>query len=149
MFRITTHVPRSVDTFSDSGVVLIADGDPASRDTLKLAFRMWGYTPYVAQDGDEAAALFRKVAPSVVVCDFWLDRLGGLALLRYMKSVDPDVLVVFVTNCRSLNDAKAAMRLGAADFLTKPPDYMRLKSLLDNVVAPRPVGVRATTSIMH
>jgi len=117
--------------------VLIVDGQSASRETLGLAFRTWGYRPHMARDGAEAISIFEKVSPLLVVTELNLGRVSGLDVLRHFKAADPDVVVVFVTGCRSMADAKTAMRAGAADFLAKPPDYIRLKSLVDHVSSVR------------
>lgn len=111
-------------------LVLIADDELVSREVLKTAMTSWGYTVYEAVDGEEAWKHFLEKSPAVIITDLVMPNLGGLELLRRVKAVKPDTQVIVVSAYGSTNDAMAAMREGAVDFLTKPTDYARLKSLL-------------------
>jgi DNA-binding NtrC family response regulator len=117
------------------GTILVADDESACREVLKTAMTSWGYTVYEAIDGEEAWRRFLEQSPALIVADLVMPNLSGLELLRRVKAVKPDTEVIIVSAYGSMNDALTAMREGAIDFLTKPTDYARLKSLLEACVA--------------
>ncbi|HTH51854.1 MAG TPA: EAL domain-containing protein, partial [Pyrinomonadaceae bacterium] len=75
-----------------------------------------------AASGEEAVEMLAAYKPSVVVSDINLPGMGGLDLLRLVREISPDTVVVMVTGNRTIEHAIEAIREGAFDFITKPFD---------------------------
>ena len=103
---------------------LIADDDLAVRTSLKLLLKQAGYPAQAVATPAEALAAVRAAPPRLVLMDmnFSLATTGadGLALLRDVKALAPQVPVVLITGWGSIELAVAGMKAGAAEFVTKP-----------------------------
>lgn len=95
---------------------------------LRHALETRGHTVLEARDQPEAVAALQAERPAVVLTDLRLPAGDGLGVLRAAKEVDPEMPVVVMTAFGSIQDAVAAMKEGALDFLAKPvdPDYLLL-----------------------
>jgi DNA-binding response OmpR family regulator len=111
--------------------VLVVDDEQPSRELLALAIESWGYDIYLACDGEEAVSIIREKSFPVVITDVVMPRLDGIALLRILRQSDPQTVVILVTAYGTINDAVAAIREGAMDFLTKPLDFRKLRWLVE------------------
>jgi len=121
-----------------SETVLVVDDEPSAREVMKMALETWGYEVCVAEDGEEAWSMIRvNKEPTVVLSDVIMPNLDGLTLLRRLKRWNPDIEVILFTAHPSLADAVSAMKEGAADVLTKPIDYGRLKKELEQLFGGR------------
>jgi len=103
--------------------ILIVDDDEALRRHLGRAFARRGYDVRLAATYDEATELAADESPELAVIDL---RLGagssGLTVVRDLRRIDPTTRIVVLTGYGSIATAIKAMRLGAADYLTKPAD---------------------------
>jgi DNA-binding NtrC family response regulator len=117
--------------------LLIAEDEPLLRVSMSDALRKEGWLVDVAEDGVAAAGLFARHLHDVVLTDLVMPRLGGLALLRRVKALQPDTTVVIITAFGSVEEAVAAMRDGAADFVTKPFSMPQLLLRLESVCSVR------------
>ncbi len=117
--------------------LLIAEDEPLLRVSMADALRKEGWLVDVAEDGVEAAALFSQHQHDVLLTDLVMPRLSGLELLRRVKALQPDTTVVIVTAFGSVEEAVAAMRDGAADFIAKPFSVSQLMMRLDNICSIR------------
>jgi DNA-binding NtrC family response regulator len=117
--------------------LLIAEDEPLLRVSLSDALRKEGWGVEVAADGEQALASFRAHLPEVVLADLVMPRMSGVELLRRIKAIKPDTVVVIMTAHGSVDRAVEAMREGAADFVTKPFSMAQLLVRLDNVCSMR------------
>ncbi|HEX8656331.1 MAG TPA: sigma-54 dependent transcriptional regulator [Hymenobacter sp.] len=103
---------------------LIVDDDLAVRTSLKLLLKQAGYSAQAVAMPAEALAAVREAPPRLVLMDmnFSLATTGddGLALLREMKQLAPQVPVILITGWGSISLAVEGMKAGAAEFVTKP-----------------------------
>ncbi|MBI3933692.1 MAG: sigma-54-dependent Fis family transcriptional regulator, partial [Acidobacteria bacterium] len=111
--------------------VLIADDEAALRMVLDMRLRDWGYETVLAADGEEAERLAQKHQPDIIVSDVVMPGRGGLELLQSLKKGDPARPVILITAQGTIDMAVEAMKQGALDFLTKPLDYNKLKSVME------------------
>ncbi|MFZ9886326.1 MAG: sigma-54-dependent transcriptional regulator [Myxococcota bacterium] len=100
--------------------ILIVDDESEHRDSLRRIFERAGYEVLVAEDGEAALAQLRTEPVQVMLTDLVMPRLDGQSLLRAAKSVQPETDVLLMTAYGTVENAVAAMREGAYDFLTKP-----------------------------
>lgn len=95
---------------------------------LRHALEAQGHTVVEARDQSEAVQALRSTRPGVVLSDMRLPQGDGFGVLRAAKELDPELPVIVMTAYGSIQDAVAAMREGALDFLAKPvdPDHLLL-----------------------
>lgn len=105
-------------------MILLVDDDTTVTASLALLFRRQGYRPAVANTPAEAEQLVARQKFSLVIQDMNFSRSTtgeeGLALLARIRAADPEVPVVLMTAWGSIGLAVEGMKLGAADFVTKP-----------------------------
>jgi DNA-binding LytR/AlgR family response regulator len=110
--------------------VLIADDEPLALARLRQALACIPEVELIAEarSGDEALRLIRQFKPDVVVLDIEMPGLDGLAVAARLRPTDPVPEVIFVT--AFTHHAVQAFELDAADYLTKPFDFERLRAAI-------------------
>ena len=108
-------------------ILLVEDKD-SLRTMLRLALEAQGHAVIEARDEAEAVACLRDADPAVVLTDLRLPVGDGFGVLRAAREADPELPVIVMTAYGSIQDAVAAMKQGALDFLAKPvdPDHLLL-----------------------
>ena len=126
--------------------VLIVEDDASARRGLTELVRAWGYEAEGAADGQEGLEKITTYRPSAVLADMVMPRMDGLELLRRVKEQLADITFVLITAQGSVDTAVSAMKEGAYDYLTKPVDPQRLRTLLTHV-AERENALRDVASL--
>jgi DNA-binding NtrC family response regulator len=121
--------------------VLIVEDEENERTGLAELVSSWGFHTDTAGDGVEGLQKATQWAPSIVITDLKMPRMGGIELLERLGEQTQAMAVILVTAQGSIDSAVQAMRLGAYDYITKPIDTHRLHSMLQNASAL--VGTRA------
>jgi len=95
---------------------------------LRHALERQGHSVLEARDQPDAVRLLQQSQPALVLSDLRLPEGDGFGVLRASKEIDTDVPVIVMTAYGSIEDAVAAMKEGALDFLAKPvdPDHLLL-----------------------
>ena len=95
---------------------------------LRHALERQDHAVLEARDQPEAVRLLHSAQPAVVLSDLRLPEGDGFGVLRAAKEIDADIPVIVMTAYGSIEDAVAAMKEGAMDFLAKPvdPDHLML-----------------------
>ncbi|WP_058867058.1 sigma-54 dependent transcriptional regulator [Chloracidobacterium thermophilum] len=114
--------------------ILIVEDKDALRQMWRLTLERAGYGVVEAADLKQARQALRRQPPTVVLTDLRLPDGTGLEVLRAAKALDPDVPVVVLTAYGSIEEAVAAMKDGAEDFLQKPVDPDHLLLVLERLV---------------
>ena len=104
---------------------------------LRHALEPQGHAVLEARDQPEAVAALQQAQPAVVLSDLRLPEGDGFGVLRAAKELDPDLPVIVMTAYGSIQDAVAAMKEGALDFLAKPVDPDHLLLLVERALAQR------------
>src|SRR5213594_959723 len=115
--------------------VLIVEDEENERTGLAELVSSWGYTAETARDGQEGHEKVLAWSPSIVITDLKMPRLSGLELLERISSDSQTVAVIVVTAQGTIDSAVQAMRIGAYDYVTKPIDTSRLRTILQNASA--------------
>jgi DNA-binding NtrC family response regulator len=110
--------------------VLIVEDEENERTGLAELLSSWGYRTETAKDGAEGLEKAAAFSPSIVVTDMKMPRMGGLELLGQLASDSQTMAVIVVTAQGTIDSAVQAMRLGAYDYITKPIDTHRLRTIL-------------------
>jgi DNA-binding NtrC family response regulator len=104
---------------------------------LRHALEAQGHSVVEACDEEEAARALQQGRPGVVLSDLRLPNGDGFGVLRAAKEIDPELPVIVMTAYGSIQDAVAAMKEGALDFLAKPIDPDHLLLLVERALAQR------------
>jgi putative nucleotidyltransferase with HDIG domain len=104
------------------GRILIVDDEEMILSVLSQRLTREGYSCVTARNGKEALNHFYKDTFSLIISDINMPEMGGIELLKKLKAVHPNVLVIMVTAYPEVDLAIEAMRLGAYDFIIKPAD---------------------------
>ncbi len=125
--------------------VLIAEDEPNALAGLAELVSGWGYRTETARDGLEAWEKTPAWNPAIIVTDLKMPRLDGMGLLTRLAEggagISTNIAVVVLTAMGSIQLAVEAMKLGAYDFLQKPVDATRLKTILANATRQRETAI--------
>jgi DNA-binding NtrC family response regulator len=126
---------------NDAVKVLIVEDEPHALMGLAELISGWGYRTETAQDGIEGWEKALAWNPAIVVTDLKMPRLDGIGLLTKLaeegSGLNANLAVVVLTAMGSIELAVDAMKLGAYDFLQKPVDATRLRTILANATRQR------------
>jgi DNA-binding NtrC family response regulator len=121
---------------ADPPILLVEDKD-SLRAMLRHALEAQGHTVVEARDQPEAEAALHAGRPGVVLSDLRLTEGDGFGVLRAAKELDPELPVIVMTAFGSIQDAVAAMKEGALDFLAKPVDPDHLLLMVERALSQR------------
>uniref|UniRef100_E6PZB6 Fused response regulator of ato opeon, in two-component system with AtoS: response regulator sigma54 interaction protein n=1 Tax=mine drainage metagenome TaxID=410659 RepID=E6PZB6_9ZZZZ len=121
--------------------VLIVEDEVHARTGLAELISAWGYRTETAEDGIEGYEKAIAWDPAIVVTDLKMPRMDGIELLTKLSDSGVNMAVVVLTAQGSVELAVDAMKLGAYDFIQKPVDATRLKTILANAVRQRETDV--------
>jgi CheY-like chemotaxis protein len=113
--------------------VLVVDDDPVMRAMMERMLTRDGYRVVLAPSGAAGLELARSVRPDVITLDVVMPHLDGWAVLTALKA-DAQVAEIPVVMLTVVDDKSVGLALGAAEFLTKPVDRARLKSVLARMI---------------
>ncbi|XWK52525.1 sigma-54 dependent transcriptional regulator [Tunturiibacter empetritectus] len=112
--------------------VLIVEDEVHARSGLTELIESWGYRAECAADGMEGLEKAVAWAPAIIVTDLKMPRMDGMELLNRIGELPQRIAVVMLTAQGSIESAVDAMRMGAYDYIPKPVDPVRLKTILHN-----------------
>ena len=119
--------------------VLVVDDEPSIVEALKLSLALKGYAVSTANDGPEALQQVQATRPHVVLLDINLPGMDGLAVLRHLRGLDPEVGVIMVSGIDDEATRQAALALGATDYLTKPMHLLSVERSVARLIIARVV----------
>lgn len=122
--------------------VLIVEDEVHARTGLTELVASWGYRTEGAANGLEGLERVRQWSPSIVVTDLKMPKMDGMELLSRLGELSQRIAVVMLTAQGSIESAVEAMRMGAFDYLPKPVEPGRLKTILQS--ASRQMAASAT-----
>lgn len=112
--------------------LLIIDDEKAIRKTLSEILSFEGYTIDEASDGDEGLSKFSEKAYDLVLCDIKMPKMDGIEFLEKSRLINPDVPIIIISGHGNIDTAVEAVKKGAFDYISKPPDLNRLLITLRN-----------------
>ncbi|MEK6803039.1 MAG: sigma-54 dependent transcriptional regulator [Nitrospirota bacterium] len=113
--------------------VLLVDDEPRVRASLRTVLEPT-YEILEAADAAEGLKSFKHDAPDLVLLDVILPGTDGLAALQAMRTENRAVPVIMLTGTKSVKTAVDAMKLGAADYLSKPFDVEELQIVIERTL---------------
>lgn len=109
-----------------------------NRLTALLEELHYSVTTVSARSLDEAFTRIKEKKPAIVLLDIHMPGKGGMELLAYIKEQHPDTIVIILTNETGGNFRERCRELGAAAFLDKTNEIMRLPVLLEEIISGLP-----------
>jgi len=119
------------------GRVLIVDDDQALCQLLALELKGMGFSTFWRTSGEQALEALASEEVDVVLTDLSMAGMSGLELCQRVQASRPDLPVLVLTAYGTLDSAVGAIRAGAYDFVTKPPDKRALGLALARAVEHR------------
>jgi two-component system nitrogen regulation response regulator NtrX len=112
--------------------ILIIDDEKAIRKTLVEILSFEGYKIDEAGDGEEGLKRFSEKNYDLVLCDIKMPKLDGIEFLEKAKQINGDVPIIMISGHGNIDTAVEAVKKGAFDYISKPPDLNRLLITLRN-----------------
>lgn len=117
-----------------SKTILIIDDEKAIRKTLTEILSFEGFTIDEASDGAEALKKIKENNYDCILCDIKMPKVDGLEVLEKTKETNPDVPFIVISGHGNIETAVDAVKKGAYDFISKPPDLNRLLITIRNAM---------------
>ena len=114
--------------------VLVVDDEKLVRWSLRESLREKGYEVSMAESGEEALLLAKKHSFDAVLLDIRLPDMDGLDVLKGIKEVEGDLMVIVMTAYSDVQTAVMAMKAGAYDYIDKPFELEELKILIQKAL---------------
>jgi DNA-binding NtrC family response regulator len=117
--------------------ILVIDDEKNIREGLGAALELDGYTVRLAEDGQVGLEILADSDVDLVITDLRMPRVSGEEVLTRVTTERPGIPVIVLTGHGTIDSAVTAMRNGAYDFLTKPPNLDRLSLLVKRALQRR------------
>lgn len=114
--------------------ILIIDDEKSIRKTLTEILSYEGYKVEEAADGLEGFKMFQAKQYDAVLCDIKMPKMDGLEFLEKAREINQDVPIIMVSGHGNIDTAVDAVKKGAYDYISKPPDLNRLLITLRNAM---------------
>jgi len=114
--------------------ILVVDDELSIRESLRGWLQQDGYQVETAAGGPTALARTQENHFDIMLIDVKMPEMDGLTLLKKIKEGDPDTTIVMMTAHGDIQDAVAAMKLGAYDYLLKPFELEELSFTIEKLV---------------
>jgi DNA-binding NtrC family response regulator len=114
--------------------ILIIDDEKSIRKTLSEILSYEGYKVDEAADGAEGFKMFKEKQYDAILCDIKMPKMDGLEFLEKAKETNPDIPIIMVSGHGNIDTAVDAVKKGAYDYISKPPDLNRLLITLRNAM---------------
>src|SRR5204863_577174 len=114
--------------------ILIIDDEKAIRKTLSEILSFEGYKIDEASDGEEGLKKFKDKTYDVVLCDIKMPKIDGIEFLQKAGESNGDTPIIMISGHGNIETAVEAVKKGAYDFISKPPDLNRLLITIRNAM---------------
>jgi len=114
--------------------IMVVDDERLVRWSLRQKCEEWGYQVIEADSGEPALKLAQRESPDLVLLDVRMPDLSGIEVLDQLKKNGDARAVIMITADPQLDDVKAALKLGAYDFVGKPIDFDELHTTIKNAL---------------
>ncbi len=114
--------------------ILIIDDEKAIRKTLGEILSYEGYKITEASDGEEGLQIYKDGKFDIVLCDIKMPKMDGIEFLEKARNVNCDIPIIMISGHGNIDTAVDAVKKGAFDYISKPPDLNRLLITLRNAL---------------
>ena len=117
--------------------ILIVDDEQSMRELLSIMLRKEGFDVTAAANGESAIKALQGDIYDLVITDIRMPKIDGIALLRTVKDISPETVVIVITAYATPETAVNAMKLGAYDYITKPFKNEEIKLVIQKALEKR------------
>lgn len=117
--------------------VLIIDDERSMRDFLSIMLKKENHDVVVAETGKDAVRAVQSEIFDIVISDVKMPDLDGIGVLRTVKEISPETIVIMITAYATPETAVEAMKLGAYDYITKPFKVDEIKLTISKALEKR------------
>ena len=114
--------------------ILIIDDEKSIRKTLNEILSFEGYKIDEAGDGEEGLKKFKEKNYDIVLCDIKMPKLDGIEFLEKAKEINDETPIIIISGHGNIETAVEAVKKGAYDYISKPPDLNRMLITLRNAM---------------
>jgi DNA-binding NtrC family response regulator len=114
--------------------ILVIDDEPSIRSVLRDILEMENYEVEEAKDGIDALSKVKKTKFDAAICDIKMPKMDGMELLERINILSPDTPVIMISGHGNIETAVEAVKKGAFDYISKPPDLNRLLITIRNAL---------------
>ena len=122
---------------SSKGIVLVVEDQESARDSLVELLRGEGYDVHEAANGELGIGKIDHLDLDVVLTDLMMPGADGLAVLKHVREISPQTMVVIMTAHASVETAIEAIRAGAQDYMLKPLVFADVLRKIQNLMTHR------------
>lgn len=134
--------------------ILVIDDEQGMRDFLSIMLKKEGYEVVAAENGEHALKAIHADIYDLVITDVKMPKVDGIEVLRTVKELSPETVVIVITAFATTDTAVQAMKLGAYDYITKPFKVEEIKLIIqkalekhhlrkENILLKREIAARA------
>jgi two-component system response regulator AtoC len=127
--------------------ILIIDDEVLTLNNLKRALEREGYEILLADSGESGIEIFKKHRPNLALVDLMLPGIDGIEVLKQIKEIDINTVVIMITAYEIIEKAVASMKLGAYDYLLKPFKISELKTSVARALELQSLKIRVSETV--
>jgi len=114
--------------------ILIVDDEKSIVESIKGIIQDEGYLPLCADSGEAALQVLEREQVDLVLMDVWMPGIDGIETLRRIKEQNPFLPVIMISGHGTIDTAVQATKMGAYDFIEKPPGYDKIVLSIKNAL---------------
>jgi two-component system, NtrC family, response regulator AtoC len=113
--------------------ILVIDDEQLIRWSLEKHYSKLGFKVFTAETGEEGIKQFTLNSPDVVFVDNKLPKMQGLEVISKLKALNEEAMIVFMTAYGSIETAVKAIKLGAAEYISKPFSFNEIDIVIEEI----------------
>ncbi len=117
--------------------ILVVDDEQSMRDFLSIMLKKEGYDVVAAENGEDALKAVQTEIFDLVISDVKMPGMDGIDVLKTVKEISPESIVIMITAYATAEAAVEAMKLGAYDYITKPFKVDEIKLIIQKALEKR------------
>ena len=114
--------------------ILVVDDEQSMREFLEIMLRKEDYKVSLASNGEEVLKVLERDIFDLVLLDIRMPKMDGIAVLKKIKTLSPETVVIMITAYASADTAIKAMKEGAYDYISKPFKIEEIKLIIKNAL---------------
>ena len=115
--------------------ILLIDDDEWIRDSMRVFFETEGCRITALETAEEALEMIHRQDYDIVICDYKLPGLNGLALLKEVRQAQSDALTILITAYKTADLVSEAKNIGVHAFIAKPFNSETIEASLSHLIA--------------
>jgi len=110
--------------------ILVCDDEENIVETIKDILSDEGHRVFVSNSGNGGLKICKENKIDLAIVDIWMPVMNGIDLLKKIKNIDSSIEVIMISGHANVEMAVKSMKLGAFDFIEKPPSLRKLLSIV-------------------